>query len=57
MQVNSNTDDNEIFYGCIKGTFAHVADFLLKDVVTIFVNVGAQKVLEAVVYLQSGSQH
>lgn len=40
-----------------RATFAHVADLLLEDVVAVFVNMGPQEVLEAVVDLQPGSRH
>ena len=38
-------------------TFAHVADPLLKDVVSVLVDVSAQEVLEAVVDLQAWRCH
>lgn len=41
----------------LKTTFAHVANLLLEHIVAIFINMGSQKVLEAVVNLQPGGCH
>lgn len=38
-------------------TFAHVADLLFEDVVSVLVHVGPQEVLEAVVDLEARGRH
>lgn len=40
-----------------RATFAHVVDLLLENIMTVFINMSPQEVLESIGDLQPGSHH